>query len=419
MKIKNKEDIINHFIEGNKFNQHIGIENEKFIFEKNTKKRSSYNQIVSVLNFLIENYDWKPVKENNNLIGLESNGKQVTLEPGNQIELAGAKLSNIHETCSESFEFQDQLVNASNHLGLQLFSVGYDPFTKLDNVPTNPKKRYQVMTKEMPKNNNLSLEMMYQTAGTQINLDYSNEKNFTNIFKISSYIIPLSIAIFANSSIKENKFSKFLSYRSYVWQNTSRGGLPKIFLENMTFEKYADFCLEYPLLFIIKGDDYLFPNNYRFKDFMNNKIKEINNEMPSKKDLETHLSTIFTEVRLKKYLEIRSVDACEWDCHCAAPAFFTGLIYGNLEESLDVIKNWKPDEILNAYINAPKKGLSTELNGKKLLEWGKIFLEISRTGLISRNKLNKKGNDETVYLKNIENILSENKTKAEKSIKIA
>ena len=187
----------------------------------------------------------------------------------------------------------------------------------------------------------------------------------------------------------------------------------------MTFEKYADFCLEYPLLFIIKGNDYLFPNNYRFKDFMNNKIKEINNEMPSKKDLEAHLSTIFTEVRLKKYLEIRSVDACEWDCHCAAPAFFTGLIYGNLEESLDVIKNWKSEEILNAYINAPKKGLSTELNGKKLLDWGKIFLEISRTGLISRNKLNKKGNDETVYLKNIENILSENKTKAEKSIKIA
>ena len=121
MKIKNKEDIINYFLEGNKLNQHIGIENEKFIFEKNTKKRSSYNQIVSVLNFLIENYDWKPVKENNNLIGLESNGKQVTLEPGNQIELAGAKLSNIHETCSESFELQDQLVNASNHLGLKLF----------------------------------------------------------------------------------------------------------------------------------------------------------------------------------------------------------------------------------------------------------------------------------------------------------
>ena len=419
MKIENLEDIINHFIAGNKNEKNIGIENEKFIFDKNNKNRSNYEQICKVLQYLHKNFGWNKVMENKNLIGLELNGKQVTLEPGNQIELAGEKLKNIHEACSESFQFQDQLIQACKEFNLDLMSVGYDPITKLKDVPSNPKKRYQVMTKEMPKNNNLSLEMMYQTAGTQINLDYSDEKNFTNIFKISSYIVPLSIAIFANSSIKENKFSKFLSYRSFVWQNTSRGGLPKIFLENMTFEKYADFCLEYPLLFIIKGNDYLFPNNYRFKDFMNNKIKEINNEMPSKKDLEVHLSTIFTEVRLKKYLEIRSVDACEWDCHCAAPAFFTGLIYGNLEESLDVIKNWKSEEILNAYINAPKKGLSTELNGKKLLDWGKIFLEISRTGLISRNKLNKKGNDETVYLKNIENILSENKTKAEKSIKIA
>lgn len=419
MKIENLEDIINHFIAGNKNEKNIGIENEKFIFDKNNKNRSNYEQICKVLQYLHKNFGWNKVMENKNLIGLELNGKQVTLEPGNQIELAGEKLKNIHEACSESFQFQDQLIQACKEFNLDLMSVGYDPITKLKDVPSNPKKRYQVMTKEMPKNNNLSLEMMYQTAGTQINLDYSDEKNFTNIFKVSSYIVPLSIAIFANSSIKENKFSKFLSYRSFVWQNTSRGGLPKIFLENMTFEKYADFCLEYPLLFIIKGNDYLFPNNYRFKDFMNNKIKEINNEMPSKKDLEAHLSTIFTEVRLKKYLEIRSVDACEWDCHCAAPAFFTGLIYGNLEESLDVIKNWKSEEILNAYINAPKKGLSTELNGKKLLDWGKIFLEISRTGLISRNKLNKKGNDETVYLKNIENILSENKTKAEKSIKIA
>ena len=419
MKIKNKEDIINHFVNGNKEQLYIGVENEKFVFDKNTKKRSNYLQISKVLDFLNKEYGWSRVEEGKNLIGLELNGKQVTLEPGNQIELAGTKLNNIHEVCSESYKFQDELKTACNNLDLELLSIGFDPRTKLSDVPTNPKKRYIIMTKEMPKKGKLSLEMMYQTAGTQINLDYSNETNFSNKFKLISHLTPISIALFANSSIKENKFNNYLSYRSIVWQNTSRGGLPKIFLENMSFEKYADFCLNTQLLFLIKNGEYLSPDNFTFKDFLENKIKKINKESPSKHDLEIHLSTIFTEVRLKQYLEIRSIDACEWDCHCASPAFFTGLIYGSLEEATDVIKKWEPKEVLNAYFDAPKKGLTTEIHGKKILDWAKIFLDICKSGLNLRDMTNKKGENETIYLKNIENILSEKKTKAEKSIKIA
>ena len=164
MKIKNKENIINHFIAGNKNHQNIGVENEKFIFDNKSKKRSNYNQIVNVLNFLNKNYGWNKVLENNNLIGLELNGKQVTLEPGNQIELAGAKLKTMHDVCSESYNFQDQLIKACNKFDLNLLSIGYDPNTHLEDVPSNPKKRYEVMTKEMPKNGKLSLEMMYQLS---------------------------------------------------------------------------------------------------------------------------------------------------------------------------------------------------------------------------------------------------------------
>ena len=419
MKIKNKEDIIDHFIEGCKSQKNIGVENEKFIFEIKSKKRSNYDQISNVLKFLNENYGWNKILENKNLIGLELNGKQVTLEPGNQIELAGAKLKNIHEVCSESYNFQDQLIRACKSCELDILSIGYDPYTNLKDVPTNPKKRYKIMTKEMPKNGKHSLEMMYQTAGTQINLDYSSEKNFSDIFKLSTYIVPLTISLFANSSIKENSYSQYLSYRSYVWQNTSRGGLPKIFFENMTFEKYADFCIYYPLLFLVKNSEYLFPKKYLFKDFIENKIDELNKESPSKKDLEIHLSTIFTEIRLKQYLEIRSIDACEWDCHCAAPAFYTGLIYGNLDEGLDVIKNWKSNEVINAYLDAPKKGLKTEIKGKNMIEWGKLLLNISEKGLKKRKSLNKNFNDESVYLKNIKNILIDKETKAEKSIRTA
>ena len=149
---------------------------------------------------------------------------------------------------------------------------------------------------------------------------------------------------------------------------------------------------------------------------MEGNIKQVKNSRPSYKDLKIHLSTIFTEVRLKKYLEIRSLDACEWDCHCAGPAFYTGLIYGKLDEALDVVKDWKNKDILNAYLDAPKKGLKTEINDKSILDWGKILLNLSKEGLLKRNHQNNKGQNETVFLKNIEYILKENKTKAEKTL---
>ena len=184
----------------------------------------------------------------------------------------------------------------------------------------------------------------------------------------------------------------------------------------MNFEKYAEFVISMPLLFILNNNEHLSPKNYIFKDFMEGKINELNYNLPNTKDLEIHLSTIFTEVRLKNYLEIRSLDACEWDCHCAGPAFFTGILYGNLDESLELIKKWNIDEVLNAYVEAPKKGLNVEINGKSIFEWSKIFLNISKEGLISRNNINLKKNDETVYLKNIENILRTKKNKAQETL---
>ena len=295
-------------------------------------------------------------------------------------------------------------------------SVSFDPISNLKKVPKNPKLRYKIMTKEMPKNGKLSLEMMHQTTGTQINLDYTSEKDFIKKFKLASNLVPLSIAIFANSPFKENKLNKYLSYRSKVWQNTSRGGLPKSYLEGMNFEKYADYIMNYPLLFFKKKNNYLFSKNKTFKDFIENKIRELDFKGPTKKDLEIHLSTIFTEIRLKKYIEIRSLDTCEWSCHCAGPAFFLGILYQNLDTALDIIKNWKAEEVLNAYKEAPKKGLQTLLHNKSLLYWGKIFLKLSEEGLRKRSIKNKNGKDESVFLDSIKSILSNNKTKAELSI---
>ena len=416
MEINTKDQIINYFLSGAKKNVFIGVENEKFLFQEKNNVRATYSDIKKVFEIFKKKFEWKEVKENENIVGLKIGGKSISLEPGNQIELSGDKLSNIHEVCSESYDFQNKLDQICKEIGLKTMSIGYDPITKLSNAPKNPKQRYKLMTKEMPKGGKLSLNMMYQTSGTQINLDYLSEDDFKKKFKIISYLTPIAIAIFANSAILENKPSGYLSYRSKVWQNTSRGGLPKIFLENMNFEKYADFVINFPLLFIYKNNDHKNLNNKTFGDFMKGSLSEVNNHLPNFKDLELHLSTIFTEIRLKKYIEIRSLDACEWDCHCAGPAFYTGLIYGKLDESLDLIKDWKSEDVLKAYLDAPKKGLKTEINGKSILEWGKILLNISNRGLIGRNFKNKTGNDETIFLKNIEQILQQNKTKAEKTL---
>ena len=411
--ITTKENIIQYFQRGikNKNNLKIGVEHEKFIFNK-LRKRVNYQTINKIFD-LFKNFGWHPIFEGNDIIALKKNDQQITLEPGNQIELSGAKLNNIHEICKEAHDYIFELKQIISKLNLRIISLGFDPISKLNEIPGNPKKRYEIMTKEMPKNGRLSLDMMYRTCGTQINLDYCSEEDFTKKFKLSCYLVPLSMALFANSSIVEKKNSNYYSYRSKVWQETSRGGLPVEFLDNMDFEKYAKFIMKIPILFAQRKNNYIEVNGKNFEDFMNGRLGEINNELPDENDLSNHLGTIFTENRLKQYIEIRSIDTCDWDCLCNAPAFYVGLLYGNLEESLEIVSKWNKKNLLNAYIEAPKKGLRTELEGKNIGEWNKIFFNLAKKGLEKRNQLNKSKKNETIYLNYINQILNSNKTNAE------
>ena len=415
--INSKQDLINYFQEGcKKENQlSIGVEHEKFLFDGHSNQRVNFETITKVFNFL-EKFGWKPIKEKNNVIALKREDQSITLEPGNQVELSGAKLKSIHLVCNESYKFLDELKEACKKINLKMMSVSFDPFTKLQSVPKTPKQRYEIMTNEMPKKGELSLHMMYQTCGTQINLDYTSEKDFVKKFKLSSFLVPISIAIFANSSIVENKNSGYLSYRSKVWQHTARAGLPKYFLEDMNFEKYADMAMKMPLLFVLKDSNHLNAAGKTFKDFVAGNLSIVNNAKPTNGDFKTHLATIFTEVRLKQYIEIRSFDTCEWDCHCGGPALYVGLLYSNLDEAYDIISKWNISEVLNAYIEAPKKGLNTLIGSKTILEWGKIFLSLSRKGLEKRSIKNDAGKDESIFLRNIESILTNEKTKAEITI---
>ena len=404
-----KESFINYFRSGIKETNDcgIGIEHEKFVFLEN--KRADYQSILSLFEKLYE-FGWEPVKEGTNIIALKKGNKNITLEPGNQIELSGEKLKNIHQTCSESQGYIFELNQSLKKLNLNLISSGFDPISKIEEVPSNPKNRYELMTKIMPLFGKLSLDMMYRTCGTQVNIDYTSEKDFCKKFFVVNRLVPITIALFANSGIVEKNKSGYLSYRSYAWQNTYRGGLPKIFLENMDFEKYADFSLNYPMLFLKRNDKYIDAKNKTFQNFIDGDIEKVS---PNEEDVSDHLSTIFTENRLKKYIEIRSMDACGWDCLCAGPAFFIGLLYGNLDEVFDVVKKWNIDEIISAYKDSPKKGLKSILGKKSILDWSKDLFEISKQGLENRNELNSKKQNEVKFLNHIKNIIDTNSTNAE------
>jgi len=416
--INHKEHIIKYFESGIKDvkNLKMGIEHEKFLFDQKTNKRADYTTIKKMFSLLSE-FGWKPIMEKKNIIGLQKKGKSITLEPGNQIELSGDILNNIHEACSESHDYLFELQQVTKKLNLKIVSSGFDPISKLNEVPNNPKQRYEVMTKDMPEGGMLSLDMMYRTCGTQLNLDYNSEEDFIKKFKIVNSIVPISIALFANSSIMEKKNSGYMSYRSKVWQETSRGGLPEAFFDNMNFEKYADFSINFPLLFIRNNKEFLSGKNYTFLDFMDEKIDEIGNRLPTEDDLTTHLSTIFTENRLKKYIELRSMDTCGWDCLCAGPAFNTGILYGDLDEAYDLISKWDKNKIINAYLEAPKKGFNTELMGKDLLHWSSILLGISKKGLEKRDILNKSNESEAKFLGHLENLIKNKTTNADHMLK--
>ena len=412
--INSKDQIIEYFKSGIKETKNfkIGIEHEKFLFNDNSNKRIDYPKIKEMFAALLE-FGWNPVQEKGNIIGLNKGGKNITLEPGNQIELSGEKLNHIHEACAESQDYLFELKQVTKKLNIKIVSAGFDPISTLKEIPNNPKKRYELMTKDMPLGGELSLDMMYRTCGTQLNIDYKSEKDFTKKFKIVNSIVPISIALFANSSIVEKKNSNYLSYRSKVWQNTSRGGLPKLFLENMDFEKYADFIINFPILFIQDKENYISGKKYIFKDFMDGKINEIENRLPDEKDLSIHLSTIFTENRLKKYIELRSMDTCGWDCLCAGPAFNVGLLYGNIDEVYEVISKWNNDKIINAYLEAPQKGFQTQLMGKDLLYWASTLLDLSRKGLENRDILNKNKKNETLFLNHLQKVIDNKTTNAD------
>ena len=402
----------------------VGTEHEKFALKflkhENKFHPVSYeekNGIGKILN-RISDFGWKKVYEKDKVIALKKNYQSITLEPGGQIELSGAPVYDIHSTCKETNEHLKLLKKIGDELNITLLGLGSRPFEKTSEIPWMPKERYKIMKDYMPKKGTRGLDMMLSTCTVQANLDFSSEDDMIKKTRVGVKIQPIITALFANSSLSAGVPNGFLSKRRYIWDDTDadRCGVLRVALEeNFSFKKYIEYALSVPMYFIIRNNDYLNCAGQSFRDFMKGELKILPGELPTINDWENHISTIFTEVRLKKFIEVRGADAGSWSRTCALPAFWVGILYEEncLEEAEKICKDWSYDDVIKLSKDVSILGLKTSIKGYSLLDLSKELLAISKEGLRIRRILDNAGQDETGYLEVLEEIVSTGKTPAE------
>lgn len=424
--IESKQQLIDYIASGSKPKEEwtIGTEHEKFVYCVDTQKPVPYDgerSINAILNALKKEFDWEPIMEGEYIIGLKKDGQSVTLEPGGQLELSGAMLKTLHQTCAESNSHLRQAQAVSEKLGINYIGMGFNANTKREDVPIMPKGRYNIMRNYMPKKGNLGLDMMLRTCTIQVNLDYSSEADMVKKFRVSLALQPLATAIFAASPFTEGKPNGFQSYRSHIWTDTDPdrcGILPFVFEDGMGFEAYVDHVLNVPMYFVNRGNDYHDVSGKSFKDFMNGTLEGFEGEIPTIKDWEDHMSTLFPEVRLKKFLEMRGADGGTWSRICALPALWVGILYDDqaLDQAWDMIKDWSHDEHQALRDNVPRDALNVPFRNTNVQGLAKQMLDISAGGLERRANFNNSGDDERVFLTSLYETVESGKTTAQRML---
>ena len=402
-------------------NRRIGTEHEKFAFNLNTLKPLTYagpNGIRALLEKLTE-IGWEPVLENGQPIALtKPDHSSITLEPGGQVELSGAPLETIHQTCREVTGHIKQVKDVADELGAGILGLGYQPKWSLDDVGWMPKGRYKIMREYMPTRGSLGLHMMLATCTVQVNLDFRSESHMAEMFRAALALQPLATALWANSPFRDGKKNDFLSFRSHIWTDTDPdrcGVMPFVFEDNFGFESYVDYMLDIPMYFVYRDGQYIDASGLSFWDFMAGKLPALPGETPSIKDWEDHLTTAFPEVRLKKFIEMRGADGGPSKNLCALPAFWVGLLYDDqaLADVTSMISDWSYDEVSVLRDEVPIAALKTSFRGSTLQDLAKDVLAIAKQGLERRAKLDGSGQDETVFLNPLHAIAESGITPAE------
>jgi glutamate--cysteine ligase len=398
----------------------IGTEHEKFAFRLSDNTRLPYEGPDGIGEILsrLERFGWEPIQEQGKTIALSMNGCAITLEPGGQFELSGAPLETIHQTCDEVHTHLAQVKEVGDELGTGMLGLGFDPSWRRDQVSWMPKGRYAIMNREMQRVGNLGLDMMLRTCTVQTNLDFSDEADMVEKYRISLALQPVATALFANSPFKEGKPSGFLSLRSNVWTDTdpSRCGmLPFVFEQGYGFERHVDYILDVPMYFVYRDGIYHDVAGKSFRDFMAGKLEGFEGEIPHMGDWTDHMTTNFPEVRLKKYLEMRGTDGGPWRSLCALPAYWVGLLYDSDAQSAawDMIKDWSIEEQARMRDDVPAQGLKTPFRGGTVQDLAKQSLEIASAGLKRRARKDAAGNDESGFLDTLRGIAESGRTPAE------
>ena len=358
--------------------------------------------------------------EGETIIGLKdpNTGASVSLEPGGQFELSGAPLSTIHQTCSEVHTHLAQVRDIAEPLGIGFLGMGFAPTWSLDEIPVMPKGRYKIMRAYMPTRGSRGLDMMFRTATVQVNLDFASEADMVKIMRVGIALQPIATTLFAYSPFTEGKPNGYLSLRGSIWTDVDpdrTGQLPFVFEDGFGYERYVDYALDVPMYFVNRGGKYHQATHVTFRQFLNGALKdELPGVEPTLGDWEDHMTTLFPETRLKRFIEMRGADGGPWRRLCALPAFWTGLIYdkSGLDAAWDLVKDWTVEDRAQLRADVPKQGFKATVAGRSVLEIADAAVDIARQGLKNRRNLDGMGEDETRYIHTLEDSVATGKTPA-------
>ncbi|WP_412553620.1 glutamate--cysteine ligase [Shimia sp. MIT1388] len=372
----------------------IGTEHEKFGYCKDTLKPLPYEgkrSILAVLEGLRDGHGWSPLEEGGKLIGLEKDGANVSLEPGGQLELSGAPLESIHQTCDEVNQHLTDVKDIADKIGVGFIGLGAAPIWSHEQMPVMPKGRYKLMTDYMDRVGTMGKVMMYRTCTVQVNLDFASEADMVQKLRVALALQPVANALFANSPFLDGKPNGVKSTRGLVWRNLDddrTGMLPFVFEEGFGFERWVQYALDVPMYFVYRDGKYIDALGMSFRDFLKGELPALPGEMPTLSDWADHLTTAFPEARIKKFMEMRGADGGPWRRLCALPAFWVGLMYdqSSLDAAWDLVKGWDAETREALRVAASEDGLQAQVGNIKMHDLAREVLAISEAGLVARAK---------------------------------
>ena len=401
----------------------IGTEHEKFGFRLDDLRPPAFDGERGIEALLkgLTRFDWEPVDENGRVVALSKDGASVTLEPAGQLELSGAPLESLHQTCREVGTHLFEVKAVADELRLGFLGMGFQPRWRREDMPWMPKGRYRIMRDYMPKVGSLGLDMMTRTCTVQVNLDYASEADMARKFRVSLALQPVATALFADSPFTEGRPNGYQSYRSHIWTDTDAdrtGMLDFVFEDGFGYERYVDYLLDVPMYFSYRDGIYHDASGKSFRDFLAGRLDVLPGALPTLRDWSDHMTTAFPEVRMKKFLEMRGADSGPWNRICALPAFWVGLLYDDaaLDAAWDLVRDFTLEERHALRDGVPKHALRLPFRGGTVRDLASEALKIAAAGLRRRARLNSKGVDETGFLDALVEIVEAGQTPAERKL---